>query len=163
MSDDTCDTCGRPLATDADEQVTAPGEGEDLCWRAYQGGVCMGEPVDWRQLFLAEAEARVAAEGACDCAESEVSRLREQVADLQAVETARSEGCACGDDEACRFVRERDEARAKVAQLQGLLRDMEYGHYPDGLASLCPACHLTPRMGHSVDCRLAAALEKDHG
>ena len=52
---------------------------------------------------------------------------------------------------------------SEVARLRGLLRDMEYGHYPDGLASLCPVCHLTPRMGHSVDCRLAAALEEDHG
>jgi hypothetical protein len=77
---DACDLCGRPLATDADEQVTAPGEGEDLCWRAYQGGVCTGEPVDWRARYLVEADARVASEGACEYAESECEVLREQLA-----------------------------------------------------------------------------------
>lgn len=56
------------------------------------------------------------------------------------------------------------EERATSARLRGLLGDMEYVHFPNGLASLCPACYLTPGMGHSVDCRLAAALkEKDHG
>jgi len=33
----------------------------------------------------------------------------------------RSAGCECGDDEACRFVRERDEARSEVERLRALL------------------------------------------
>lgn len=60
-----------------------------------------------------------------------------------------------------------EKERATSARLRGLLGDMEYVHFPNGLSSLCPACYLTPGMGHSVDCRLAAALaaerRTDHG
>lgn len=41
------------------------------------------------------------------------------------VATARAAGCECGDDEACRFVRERDEARAEVSRLRSRVAELE--------------------------------------
>lgn len=53
-----CPDCDLPLATQADHDATAEGEGDDLCWRAWAGDVCCRTPVDWRARALA-AEARV--------------------------------------------------------------------------------------------------------
>ena len=75
--DPDCPDCGRPLATQADYDDTSEGEGESLCWREFNCGLCTGEPVDWRARYLAEAEARVAAEGEADCLRYEAEDLRE--------------------------------------------------------------------------------------
>jgi len=62
-------------------------------------------------------------------AEVEVAELQETIRELQAkykaLEEVREPGtCECGDDEACRFVRERDAARERVKQLEGLAREL---------------------------------------
>ena len=48
-----CPECDRTEATEADEQTSAPGERDDLCWRHYQGGQCTGPVVDWRARAIA--------------------------------------------------------------------------------------------------------------
>lgn len=52
---------------------------------------------------------------------ADVERLREELdeahIDNRVLAEVRSAGCECGDDEACRFVRERDAARAEVERL----------------------------------------------
>ena len=47
--------------------------------------------------------------------------LREQLAALQEV---RAEGCQCGDDEACKFVRERDELKERWEMLKVRVTEM---------------------------------------
>lgn len=179
MSDDgTCDICGRPLSTQRDADEIAPGHGEEWCWRQWHGGVCLGEPVDWRQRFLAEAEARVAAEGACDCAEAEVARLREQAAEEHAAWAGVTEQWDYALRRSEKLMAEvaalrarLSEERATSALLRGLLGECEWKgkhcflHWPYDIEErpACPICGRAKDDGHAPSCRLAAALEKDHG
>lgn len=98
-----CDWCLRPQAPQEWESATTDEQRDGYCWGEGDARCDELHGEEWGRL------------------REEVARLRGQLADIHAVETARSEGCACGDDEACRFVRERDEARAEVARLRGLL------------------------------------------
>ena len=77
------------------------------------------------------------------------AELREARADLATVSATSQRGCDCTDDEACRFARERDEARAEAERLRGLLYGREvYVHGPDGVPHPgCPVCDaLAPRV-----------------
>jgi hypothetical protein len=58
------------------------------------------------------------------------------------------------------LVLDRGEALAEVALLRGLLRDVEWVDAAWSHGE-CPIC--ARRRYHAPDCRLAAALEKDHG
>jgi hypothetical protein len=57
------------------------------------------------------------------------SRLRDEIRDLRLqvqaltgdLEDARRHGCECGEEEACRYVRERDKARALAARYREAL------------------------------------------
>lgn len=153
----TCDWCLRPLAPDGVswDNVDDP---EGYCWGDEQQGCACDDAHEeaWPKML------------------SEVARLREQVAEGERkLGTARAllpiqDGRPVSQGALNALLSQRDtawdqldEERATSARLRGLLGDLEYVHFPNGLASLCPACYLTPGMGHSVDCRLAAALEEN--
>jgi hypothetical protein len=61
-------------------------------------------------------------------AEAEVERLREM----------RQRGCDCNDEDACRFARERDEARAEVERLKAE-RDAAYRAGQEAMRERCAA------------------------
>lgn len=66
---DRCPDCDAPLATQADYDATAEGEGADLCWREWNGDVCILPEVDWRARAMA-------AEEFADCYQSANNALR---------------------------------------------------------------------------------------
>ena len=70
MTADRCPICDRPLAT----EPGTPGVGDGLCYRDWQGGVCLGEPVDWRGRCL-DAEDNIARlDSLCRSAAEELTR-----------------------------------------------------------------------------------------
>jgi len=68
-----CQNCDRQLATQADHDAIAEGDGEHLCWARY-GSPC--ESVDWRALAL---EARAERDAIAAAAEAHDREVRARV------------------------------------------------------------------------------------
>jgi hypothetical protein len=98
-----------------------------------------------------------------------VARAERAEADLRILREVRAPGtCQCSDEDACRFVCERDEAREKNANLLTLLRRVEWSALEvcdvDGSTEMdpcCPVCGGWKTLGHAPGCELARALQVD--
>lgn len=49
-------------------------------------------------------------------------------------------------------------AEARITELEGLLREVEWLNRDNGWIGMCPFCKFEKEDGHAKDCRLAAAL-----
>lgn len=135
-----------------------------------------------RRMALDEADAQALehaltiTERERDAAESEVARLREQVAKGERkLGTARAllpiqDGRPVSQGALNALLSQRDtawdqldEERATSARLRGLLREVEWNSGFWGDDSGCSICGAPKTSGHAIDCRLAAALEVGHG
>jgi chromosome segregation ATPase len=100
----------------------------DALAAAVPGGALMAatDPADF--LLAVRCHIAAAEERAARAGETE-SRLRDEIRDLRLqvqeltedLEDARRHGCECGEEEACRYVRERDKARAEAARYREAL------------------------------------------
>lgn len=83
-----CANCDRPLATQADHDTIAEGDGEHLCWSRYSSAC---ESIDWRARAL---EARAER----DAIARQLAALREAAAGVMLVLNECSECPVCGND-----------------------------------------------------------------
>jgi hypothetical protein len=92
----------------------------------------------------------IQAKQALPASEARVKEMEEGLAkadklrgELAAMEEIRGAGCQCGDDDACRFVLERDEARAELRRLrEGIEGAPRYTHGYCG-EECCGSCPVT--------------------
>lgn len=89
----------------------------------------INEPISWDELRILAAEAvehpasaKIRDEYRVSANPEVILRLldeRDELAEeLAVLGTVRAAGCACSDDEACKFVRERDELQEKQAEYE---------------------------------------------
>jgi hypothetical protein len=78
------------------------------------------DPVDVAAELIAEHEVYPTCSGYRELALEHALTLARAV--LELAETRQLGSCQCGDDEACKFARERDEARAEVERLRAALK-----------------------------------------
>lgn len=119
--------------------------------------------IDALKAKLASAEERAARAGETE------SRLRDEIRDLRLqvqaltedLEDARRHGCECGEEEACRYVRERDKARAEAARYREALERVSEVLAANGCDCECDhdvESHDDDDCERCVACRVSLAL-----
>lgn len=78
--------------------------------------ILMDRVEDHQEMNLKRAEEGLSPE--------EVTPIEELRRRYEELEEVRHTGCECGDDEACLFVRQREELRALIGEIEPYLRDI---------------------------------------
>ena len=117
------------------------------------------------QQAIDEATAELKNEYAGALAECDASHeiQRQLKAEIERLNEVQTKGCDCDPDDACRFARERDEAKAEIARMRDTLESQGRNHtQPCGYGSMCPWCEIEDLRAQSRNLRGLISEIREH-